>query len=221
MGTGPERPEQPPAQPPSERPEPTSDLPPESAEAFARYSGSEPPPPAGPPHKKHRSRWIWVSVVLGLACVGLLVWALSLNSDLDDANAKNEQQQEAGSSVASAAKDAYDSLASQLGATNEDLADTEQQLESAQQDAEQAQKDADAAKQKAESTGDELDKAQAEADQAKAEAEAAGSKAKIAAECAKAYISAAGGLIDGETREAVRASLQSITDDCRASLSAG
>ena len=219
MSTGPERPEQPSQQPPPERPEPPADLPPESAEAFARYAGSEPPPPGEPP-KKHRSRWIWVSVVLGLACVGLLVWALSLNSDLDDANAKNEQQQETGSSVASAAKDAYDSLASELGSTNEDLADTEQQLQDAQQDAEQAQKDADSAKQKAENTSDELDKAQAEAEQAKAEADAAGSKAKIAAECAKAYISAAGSLLGGEDRDAVQQTLQGITDECRAAFEA-
>jgi len=202
MGTGPERPEQPP----------------ESAEAFARYAGSEPPPDEPP--KKHRSRWIWVSGLLALGCVGLLVWALSLNSDLDDANAKNQQQQETGSSVATAAKDAYDSLASELGATNEDLQQTEEQLQGAQQDAENAQKDADAAKQKAESTSDELDKAQSEADQAKAEAEVAGSKAKIAAECAKAYISAAGGLLSGDDKDSVKQTLQGITDQCRAAFEA-
>jgi TolA-binding protein len=178
------------------------------------------PARAEQPPEKHRSRWLWVSAVLGLAVVGLLVWALSLRSDLDDANAKNEQQQETGSSIAIAAKDAYDELASDLGATNEDLEQTEQQLEGAQQDAEQAQKDADAAKQKAESTSDELDKAKAEADQAKAEAEAAGSKAEIAGECAKAYVNAAKGLLDGDDRDAVREQLQGITDDCRAAFAA-
>ena len=186
---------------------------------------TEPLPPNGSPPgepaaeaKKHRSRWIWVSVLLGLATVGLLAWALSLRSDLDDANAKNEQQQEAGGAAASAAKDAYDALATQLGATNEDLAQTEQDLDSAKQDAEQAQKDADAAKQQAESTDDELDKAKAEADQAKAEADAAGSKAKIAGECAKAYVSALGGLLDGGDADAVREQLSGITDDCQAAF---
>lgn len=175
-------------------------------------------PPAEPPKKQKRSRWTWVSAILGLAVVGLLVWALSLRSDLDDANAKNEQQQQTGGKVAAAAKGAYDSLAAELGATSDDLDATKQELEGAQQDAEQAQKDADAAKQKAESTDDELDRAKAEADQAKAEAEAAGSKATIAADCAKAYVSALGGLLDGQGREAVRAQLQGITDDCQAAF---
>ena len=186
-------------------------------------AGGPPPPGAEPSTKRHRSRWIWVSGLLALACAGLLVWALSLNSDLDDANAKNEQQQETGSSLASAAKDAYDSLAAELGATNEDLDQTEQQLEDAQQDAEQAQKDADAAKQKAESTSDELDKAKAEADQAKAEAEAAGSKAQIekyAMPTVREGVSAASGLLDGQSREDVKASLQGITDDCQAAFAA-
>src|SRR5690242_19318605 len=109
MANGPEQPDQPrpdePAQPPEEAapPEQSADVPPESAAAFARYSGSEPPPPPpGEPPTKRRSRWIWVCGLLALACVGLLVWALSLNSDLDDANAKNEQAAEAGSSIASA-----------------------------------------------------------------------------------------------------------------------
>jgi hypothetical protein len=188
--------------------------------------GTEPPPvppggsePSAKP-KKHRSRWLWVSVGLAVGCVGLLVWALSLNSDLDDANAKNEQAQETGSSIASAARDAYDQLASELGATNEDLGETEQQLQETQEQADQAQKDADAAKQRAENTDDELDKAKAEADQAKAEAEAAGSKAQIAGDCAKAYVNAAKGLLDGGDREAVREQLQGITDDCQAAFAA-
>ena len=181
-------------------------------------NGPPPGEPAAEPKKKHRSRWIWVSALLGLVVIGLLVWALSLRSDLDDANAKNEQQQEAGGAVASAAKGAYDELAAQLGATNEDLAQTEQDLDSAKQDAEQAQKDADAAEQQAENTDDELDKAKAEADQAKAEADAAGSKAKIAGECAKAYVSALGGLLDGGDADAVREQLSGITDDCQAAF---
>ena len=173
-----------------------------------------------PPEKKHRSRWIWVSALLGLAVVGLLVWALSLQSDLDDANAKNEQAQQTGSSIASAAKSAYEDLTQQLGATNEDLQQTEQDLQQAQQDAENAQKQADAAKQKADSTSNELDKAQAEADQAKAEAEVATSKAKVLGDCAKAYVNAAKGLLDGQSREDVKASLQSITDQCQAAFAA-
>ena len=47
-------------------------------------------PPAG-----HRSPWLWVSLVLGLVAIGLVVWALSLKSDRDDAQqqlTRTEQQ---------------------------------------------------------------------------------------------------------------------------------
>jgi hypothetical protein len=183
--------------------------------------GAQQQPPAGPSQKKHRSRWIWVSALLGLACAGLLIWALVLRSDLDDANAQNAQnaqKQETGGKVAAAAKAAYDSLAAELGATTDDLDATQQELEGAQQDADQAQKAADEATQTAESTDDKLDTAVAEADQAKAEAEAAGSKATVAKDCAKAYVSALGGLLDGGQKDQVRAQLQGITSDCQAAF---
>ena len=86
--------------------------------------------PSAPP--KRRNRWKWVSIALGVACAGLLVWALILNGDLDDtereldqAQARVEQQENVGDRVASAAKGAYDALAAELGATSEDLAATQ------------------------------------------------------------------------------------------------
>src|SRR4051795_8967918 len=57
--------------------------------------GDGPPlvPPAGTPQyteppdaqapAKHRSAWMWVSGLLAIVAVGLLVWALSAQSDLD------------------------------------------------------------------------------------------------------------------------------------------
>jgi chromosome segregation ATPase len=43
-------------------------------------------PEAEPEPEKHRNAWIWVSAVLALLAIGLLVWALSLKSDLDGAH---------------------------------------------------------------------------------------------------------------------------------------
>lgn len=34
---------------------------------------------------KHRSPWLWVSLLLGAVAIGLVVWALTLKSDRDDA----------------------------------------------------------------------------------------------------------------------------------------
>ena len=181
---------------------------------------------SGQAPKKHRNHWIWISAVLAVAVIGLLIWALQTRSDLNSANDKNadlqaqvNQGQETGSDVLAAAKTLVNSLAAQLGATNEDLADTQQKLDDAQAAEEQAQKDADAAKQKAEQADNATDKANAEADQAKAEAEAVQSKASIAADCAKAYVSAFGTLFGDEGDQAsVVQQLQGITADCKAAF---
>ncbi len=119
-------------------------------------------------------------------------------------------------------KAVYDDLANELGATQEDLAATQEDLDAANKQAENAAKDAAAAEQKAKEADNETDKAKAEADQAKAEAEATKSKAAVAADCAKAYVSALGGLFEGDNPQdqeaAVRDKLAGITDDCKAAL---
>jgi chromosome segregation ATPase len=163
--------------------------------------------PAGPAPKKKRNHWVWISVVLGVAAIGLLIWALQTRSDLNAANDKNAD-----------AKNVINGLATQLGATNEDLADTQDKLDDAKAAEEQAQKDADAARDKAESADNAADKANAEADQAQAEADAVQSKASIAADCAKAYVSALGSLIGDGDQTAVKQQIQGITADCKAAL---
>jgi preprotein translocase subunit SecF len=163
---------------------------------------------AGQAPKKHRNYWIWISVVLAVAAIGLLIWALQTRSDLNAANDAN-----------AAAKGVVNDLSTQLGTTSEDLANTQQQLDDAKQAEDQAQKEADAAKQAAEEADNATDKANAEADQAKAEADAVQSKASIAADCAKAYVSAFGALVGGEGDEAsVRQQVEGITADCKAAF---
>lgn len=160
---------------------------------------------------------------------GLLIWALTIRSDLDsteqevdDLQSQVEQGQESGSDLVTAAKSVYDDLAQQFGATSDDLADTQQQLDDAEQVAEEAEQAAAAAEQDAAEADNETDKAKAEAEQAKAEAEAAESKAGIAADCAKAYVSAFGALFEGESvsahAPAVREELKQITGDCKTAL---
>ena len=196
--------------------------------------------------KTRRNRWIWVSAVLAVVAAGLLIWALTIQSDLDSAQqelagvqeeldstqqaldtAKQDVEQlqsEADDGVKTgvalgAGKLLYDEFAEQLGATNDDLAATQQDLEDAQKAAEQAEKDAKAAKQKAADAADDTEKAQAEADQARAELEAAEARAAVAADCAKAYIAALGPVFEGEVDEdQARQQLSEITAACKDAL---
>ena len=185
--------------------------------------------PAGQGPKKHRNPWIWVSIVLGVVAVGLLVWALSTQSDLDDANNEADQLQSqveqgkvTGSAVLKEGKAAYDDLSQELGSTNEDLAATEKDVQDAEQKAAKAEDDAAAAEEKAAQANTETEKAQAATDKAEADAEAAESKAAIAADCAKAYLSALGALFQGESvsaqAEVVKQQLGSISTTCKAAL---
>jgi hypothetical protein len=184
------------------------------------------PTPTGPQQpKKKRNPWIWISAILVLVAAGLLIWALTIQSDLDstqkDVNeleAQVEQGQSAGSELVTAAKGVYDDLAAELGATAEDLEATQQELDDAQQAADDAEQVAADAKQAVENADNATDKAQAEADQAKAEVQAAESKAAIAGDCAKAYVSAIGSVLEGGEAASVRDQLQAITADCKTAL---
>jgi hypothetical protein len=175
------------------------------------------PEPATPngraPVKKKRNPWIWVSVVLALAAAGLLIWALTVQSDLDstqkqvsDLESQVEQGQSAGGTLVTAAKGVIDDLSAELGATSDDLEQTQQELDDAKQQADDAEQAAD----------DATD----ETARLKAEAEAAEAKAGIAADCARAYVSAIGAAFDGGGAD-VRSQLQSITADCKTALADG
>jgi len=80
--------------------------------------GSEPADDvtAGPRQRRH-SRWVWVSALLALVAAGLTIWALTLRSDLD-----NAQQDR-------------DTTAQQLASTQDELETTKQELATTQQDA--------------------------------------------------------------------------------------
>jgi DNA repair exonuclease SbcCD ATPase subunit len=177
---------------------------------------------------KKRSRWIWISVLLVILAAGLLIWALTIQSDLDstqdelastqqeldaareeldgakqdlaEATSERDQRLRTGLALVSG-KALYDRFAEELDATNQDLAATQQDLEEAEKTATQAERDAEKAKQAAADAGTETEKAKAEADQATADVEAAQSRAAVAADCAKAYISAFGALFEGDSPE--------------------
>jgi chromosome segregation ATPase len=185
-------------------------------------STATPESPAGaetPASHKRHNVWLWVSAGLALVAAGLLVWALVLRSDRNDAQAQSDAQAKAATTAAgnakSAANDAasafqkaYNDLKQQLGATSSDLASTEEDLKKAEQDAAAAQKQADAATSEAEKATEEINAAEA--------------KARVVADCSKAYISAVGGLFGGgdpgAALDKVKQDVKGITAECKAAL---
>ena len=169
--------------------------------------------PQPPAQRKRPWGWIAVAGLLAAGVVGLAIYAVNLNSDLDDANAQIASQQEqidqtqdTGADVVAAAKGAYDDLSAQLGAAQED----------ASQAAEQAAERLDQAEQAAA-------EAQGTADEVQKQADAAQAKAEAAATCAQSFLSAFSGVFSGATLaegvEATVADLQALQPQCATALS--
>lgn len=174
---------------------------------------------------------MWISAALALVCVGLLVWALSINSDLDeteqqvaDLQTQVEQAQDTGGSLQTALQGAYEQLTQAVGAAQANVDSTRQSIEQAKANVQQAQQDAQAAaSQAADTAASAADQARARIDEAQANTEVAKGQAQIAADCGKAYLGALGALFEGDSvtsqLETVRTQLQGITADCRTALS--
>jgi uncharacterized protein YoxC len=141
-----------------------------------------------------RNPWIWISALLALIAIGLLVWALSLRSDLDDTQqqvADLQAQIDGGSSkaqdIAAAAKSLADDVRGAVGSASDDLAATKERI-------------------------------QARADDVSAKADVA---ADCAQAYGAAFSSLAGADDVVAQLSALRSDLQSISDDCRAALEGG
>jgi predicted nucleic acid-binding Zn-ribbon protein len=103
--------------------ETTADLP--TRRELAEPSGDQAP-------KKRRNPWIWICAVLALAAAGLLIWALTIQSDLDST------QQELAT-----ANQELDSTSEELDGAKQELASTQQELDSAKQDVEELRSQGD------------------------------------------------------------------------------
>ena len=175
---------------------------------------STPDPRDHTPHKRPGG-WIAVAGLLAAGVIGIGIYAINLDSDLDDANAQIASQQEqidqaqgTGDDAAAAARSAYDDLTAQLGAAQEDASQAVEQASEQLDQAEQAAEDA-------RGTADELQK----------EADAARAKAETAATCAQSFLSAFSGVFGGATLkegvEATVAELQALQPQCAPALEQG
>jgi chromosome segregation ATPase len=175
--------------------------------------------------EKKRSPWLWVSIGLAAAVIGLLIWGTNSQSDLDkaqkdaqDLQSQVDQGQETASAIVASVRDVVNDLKTQLGSANEDLAASEQQVKDAEAAAATAEQEAAAAEEQAGEAESQTDKANAEADEARAEARAATSELDVAAGCATSYASAFGALVDGQSSSDVKKQPETITADCKAAL---
>ena len=162
----------------------------------------------------HKRPWGWIALagLLTVGVVALAIYAVNLNSDLDDANAKIDSQQEEidqaqdkGAGVAAAAKVAYEELSGKLGAAKEDASQAVDQASQKLDDAEQAAADA-----------------QGSADELQKQVDAAEAKAEAAATCAKSFLSTFSGVFDAATVqegvEAAVAELKTLQPQCAPAL---
>ena len=168
---------------------------------------------------RHKRPWGWIAIasLLAATTIGLGIWALGLNGDLDDAEATvaaQEQQigdaKETGQGALDVAKQAFDDVTKQVQATEQQAADNEQAVEDAAAQLDQAEQKAT--------------EAEGTADEAKSQADAAQTKAETAATCAKSFVTAFGHVFDGPTLqdgvEAAKAELAALENTCSPALGA-
>lgn len=191
-------------------PEPAGDSP--STQPMPGGAPAAPDEPAPPTRHKRPWGWIAVAGLLAAGVIGLGIYAVNLNSDLDDADAQIasqqgqiDQAQETGVDIVASAQAAYDDLSAQLGAAQEDASQAADEAAEAQDQAEQAAAEA-------EGTADEVQK----------EADAAEAKAESAATCAQSFVSAFGLIFSGATLQegvdAAVAELQALQPQCAPAL---
>jgi hypothetical protein len=167
-----------------------------------------------PPEEHHHNHWRWIAAGFAVIAIGLLVWGVKTQRDLDDANSDKA----ALTGVSASMKSAYDDIGQQLGSTSQDLSQSQQDVADAQQQATDAEKQASQAKSQTDQAQGAADEAQKEAQQAQADADASEAKLKVAGDCAKAYVSAFGTLLDGASADDVGKDLSAVTADCQDAL---
>jgi DNA repair exonuclease SbcCD ATPase subunit len=162
---------------------------------------------AKPESQKRRNWWIWISAALGIAAVGVLIWALGMKSENDNANdqlvttqrelvatqeeLERAQQEPARASTPEPEDDSRDgrpvltagavaAITALINDLQEELGATEQDLEAAEQDLEEATKQAEEADQKAAKAKKQAEQAGDATDKAEAEADQAEAEVEAA-----------------------------------------
>jgi biopolymer transport protein ExbB/TolQ len=96
------------------------------------------PGAAGPQTKKHPWHWIVPCVLLALVAIGLGIWALNLNGDLDDQKDANQALQQQNASTQQQVQDVSNQVDDVNQTVNEAADDLSQQNAQAQKEAQSA-----------------------------------------------------------------------------------
>jgi uncharacterized protein HemX len=172
--------------------------------------GSDVDAPAGAPERKRPTGWIVTAAVLAVVAVGLGIWALSAQSDADDAQAKLDAQAQAAqespdtpepAQVDAATQQRFEDAKEQLGITGENLDQLNQELEEAVANAEQAEQA------RTDATG--------AIDRASAELEAFKAQADVAKTCLRGAFDALDTAFSAGGLEAAVTELEALSGGCR------
>ena len=189
-------------------------------------------PPASPPPAPRKRPIVWMIVagVAVLAAIGLGIWAVSVNSDLDETQSELEAQTAAADAAAASAKAAEEQVAEQTAAANaaaaeleqissdnevfvvpnEDVAEMESDLAAAEQAVADANANLDAAQ-------DEASRLRAELEQARAERELARAERQQARICSRGSLGVIAAIGKGDS-DAATSELETVSDACAATV---
>ena len=177
-------------------------------------SGATAAPDGRPPHTRRPWGWIVLAAVLGAAAIGLGVYALQVNSDLDDAEATIAEQEQAAAGGTSdqaleAVAGAVGEVTSALGATQGDVAQIERQIAAASESLQAAE--------------DKVSAAAGDLERTEAERDAAQAKVDVVQACAQSVVSAFRGAFDAESLragiDAAAAELRALQPQCGPAIS--
>ena len=170
------------------------------------------------PHKQKRPIvWMVVSGVAILAAIGLGIWALKVNSDLNSTQSdldSAEAQVAAQTEAATAAANELDKISSEneiYVVSNDDVAAAEKAVTDANAAADEASANVSAAQ-------DEASKLRAELEQARAERELARAEREQARVCARGSLGVLSKLGENES-EAASSELETVSSACTATVS--
>lgn len=180
---------------------------------------AQPPQPDPVEQQAKKTKiWIIVAVILGLIAIGLGIWAVTTNSDLDNANAEIKKQKvlivRASSDVRSEQKTAEKIEAAELA----EYKRTRRVLNKSKKTVAQQQKNIQQQKQDVVQAQDQLDNANTENEKLQAEVNLAKQQLQVAQACASGTISAIDSVFTAPSAKAgvarLNNDLAALSKDC-------
>ena len=195
-----------------------------------RETAVGPPAAASASKRKRPIGWMIVAGLAIVAAIGLGIWAVKVNSDLDATQSQLEAQTaatEAAEAQVAAQTEAATDVATELEkissdneiyvVSNEDVAQVESEVAAAEQAVAEANAAAAEASANASAAQDQASKLRAELEQARAERQLARAERQQARICARGSLGALSAM--GKSDSAAASELETVSSSCAASVS--